>query len=114
MKFIDLEVDDRVLRSLLSSELELLAALHDLKGTGLASSALQTKDDLLGGLGLLVEDRLGLTSITSLLAVITTLTLGEETGGSSLVLGNLVEGVLTALREIAQSATGLGNVHHFD
>lgn len=113
-RLFDLEVDDGVLGFLFSSNLELLTSLHDLKGASLALSALKTENDLLSGLGLLVEDRLGLTSITSLLAVITALTLSVQTGGTSLVLGNLVEGVLTALREIAQSATGLGNVHHFD
>lgn len=46
----------------------------------LASSALKTQDDLLGSLGLLVEDGLGLTTITALLPVITTLTLGVQGG----------------------------------
>lgn len=59
-----------------------------------------------------MEDRLGLSSITSLLAVITALTLSVETGSSGLVLSNLVDGVLTALGEVAQSAAGLGNVNH--
>lgn len=80
----------------------------------MARGALETKDDLLGGLGLLVEDRLGLTSITGLLAVITTLSLSEGTSSSGLVLSDLVEGVLAALREVAQNAAGLGDVHHFE
>ena len=46
----------------------------------LASSALKTQDDLLGSLGLLVEDGLGLTTITALLPVITTLTLSVQGG----------------------------------
>ena len=46
----------------------------------LASSALKTQDDLLGSLGLLVEDGLGLTTITALLPVVTTLTLGVQGG----------------------------------
>lgn len=33
-------------------------------GLVLAGSAFETKDDLLGGLGLFVEDRLGLTTVT--------------------------------------------------
>lgn len=53
---------------------------------GLASCALQTEDDLLGGLSPLVEDGLGLTSVTGLLAVVTTLTLGEQRSLASLVL----------------------------
>lgn len=40
-----------------------------------ADSALQSQDNLLGRLGLLVEDGLCLTSVTGLLAVITPLSL---------------------------------------
>ena len=58
----------------------MLAALQGELLLGLAGSALKTKDDLLGGLGLLVEDGLGLTTITALLPVVTTLTLGEQRG----------------------------------
>lgn len=58
----------------------MLAALQGELLLGLASSALETQDDLLGGLGLLVEDGLGLTTVTALLPVVTTLTLGEEGG----------------------------------
>ena len=61
-------------------KLEVLAALQGELLLGLASSALETQDDLLGGLGLLVEDGLGLTTITALLPVVTTLTLGEQGG----------------------------------
>jgi hypothetical protein len=57
-----------------------------------------------------VEDRLGLTTITALLAVISTLTLGEQGGLASLVLGDLVLGVLAALLALAVGVTGLGNV----
>lgn len=59
-------------------KLEVLAALEGELSLGLAGSALQSQDDLLGGLSLLVEDRLGLTTVTRLLAVITTLSLGEQ------------------------------------
>lgn len=61
-------------------KLEVLAALQGELLLGLASSALETQDDLLGGLGLLVEDRLGLTTVTTLLSIVTTLTLGEQGG----------------------------------
>lgn len=61
-------------------KLEVLAALQRKLLLGLASSALKTENDLLGGLGLLVEDGLGLTTITALLPVVTTLTLGEQGG----------------------------------
>jgi len=55
-----------------------LAALQGDLVLVLADLALQTKDDLLGGLGLLVEDGLGLTTITGLLSIVTTLTCGAR------------------------------------
>jgi hypothetical protein len=61
-------------------QLEVLAALEGELLLGLAGSALETQDDLLGGLGLLVEDGLGLTTVTTLLPVVTTLTLSEKGG----------------------------------
>lgn len=61
-------------------KLEVLAALEGELGLGLADGALQSQDDLLGGLGLLVEDGLGLTTVTALLTVITTLSLGSQRG----------------------------------
>ena len=113
-------------------KLEVLAALQSELLLGLASSALETKDNLLGGLSLLVEDRLGLTTVTTLLSVVTTLTLGEQGGLqrgfesvwcsqviidygtnshlASLVLGDLVLGVLVALLGLAVSPAGLGDV----
>jgi hypothetical protein len=74
-----------------------------------------------------VEDGLGLTSVTGLLAVITTLTLREQRSLSCLVLcefsvcgynigntrvltGNLVLGVLLAVLALAVGSSGLGNV----
>ena len=61
-------------------QLEVLASLQRELLLGLALRALKTQDDLLGSLGLLVEDGLGLTTITALLSVVTTLTLGGERG----------------------------------
>jgi hypothetical protein len=55
-----------------------LASLQSQLGLGLALGALKTKHNLLGRLGLLVEDGLCLTTVTALLSVVTTLTLGEE------------------------------------
>ena len=104
---------------------------------GLALCALETQNDLLGSLGLLVEDRLGLTTITALLSVVTTLTLGSERGLycrkhyysapcsllfflvlyisgciylASLVLGDLVLGVLVAVLGLAERPAGFRNV----
>lgn len=112
-------------------QLKVLAALQSELLLGLAGSALETKDDLLGGLGLLVEHGLGLSSVSALLTVVTALTLGEKGsldvsivsvfarfarwgfGGvhlSSLVLGNLVLLVLVALLGLAVRPAGFGNV----
>jgi hypothetical protein len=70
----------------------------------------KTEDNLLGSLGLLVENGLGLTTITGLLTVITSLTLSEERSFTSLVLSNLVRSVLLTLGTLAVGVTGLGNV----
>ena len=63
---------------------------------GLAFFTFKTKDDLTRGLGLLVEDGLGLPTETHLLRVITSLSLRKVRGFSGLVLGHLVEGMLLA------------------
>lgn len=60
-----------------------------------------------------MEDRLGLTTITALLSVVTTLSLGEQGGLASLVLGNLVLGVLAARLAFAEGLTGLRDVDLF-
>lgn len=57
-----------------------------------------------------MEYGLGLTTISSLLTVVTTLSLSEKRSLTSLVLGDLVGSVLFALSS-TESATGLGNVH---
>lgn len=69
-------------------QLEVLAALQRKLLLGLAAGALETQDNLLGSLGLLVEDGLGLTTITALLTVITTLTLGVQRGLSIVSLSS--------------------------
>jgi hypothetical protein len=57
-----------------------------------------------------VENGLGLTTITGLLTVITSLTLSEERSFTGLVLGDLVGSVLSALGTLTVGVTGLGNV----
>lgn len=96
---------------LLTTELKVLAALEGNLHLVLALLALQTKDDLLGGLGLLLEHGLGLSTETLLLGIVTTLSLGEDGGLAGLVLGDLVKGVLAALLGGAEGLAGLGNVH---
>ncbi len=71
----------------------MLATLKGNVRAVLAGSALETQDNLLGGLGLLVEDGLGLSTVTLLLPVVTTLTLSVERSLTSLVLGDLVRAV---------------------
>jgi hypothetical protein len=73
-------------------KLEVLATLESELGLGLAHSALQSQYDLLCGLSLLVEDWLGLTTITGLLAVVTSLSLSEQ--------GGLVHEIVSALPSI--------------
>jgi hypothetical protein len=91
-------------------KLEVLAALQRQLALGLALDTFQAQDNLLRGLRLLVEDGLGLTTVTALLAVVTALTLGEEGSLAGLVLGDLVLGVLAALLAFAVRVAGLGNV----
>lgn len=56
----------------------MLASLEGQLLLGLARGAFESEDNLLGRLGLLVENRLGLTTVTGLLAVVSTLTLRES------------------------------------
>ena len=100
--------------SLLGTKLEVLGTLESQMLLGLTFLALQTKDNLTGGLGLLVEHGLGLTSETHLLGIVTTLSLGEVGCLSGLVLGDLVDLVPTALLAGTISLTLLGYVNHFD
>lgn len=60
-----------------AANLKVLATLHGELHLVLAVLALETEGDLLGGLGLLLEDWLGLTSITLLLTVVTPAALGK-------------------------------------
>ena len=99
---------------LLGTELEVLCTLESQVLLGLTLLALQTKDNLTSGLGLLVEDGLGLTSETHLLGIVTTLSLGEVRCLSCLVLCDLVDLVLTALLAGTVSLTFFGYVNHFD
>jgi hypothetical protein len=59
---------------LVTTQFEVLATLESDLVLVLALLTFQTQHNLLGGLGLLVEDRLGLTTITALLSVVTSLT----------------------------------------
>jgi len=100
--------------SLLGTKLEVLGTLESQMLLGLTFLALQTKDNLTCGLGLLVEHGLGLTSETHLLGIVTTLSLSEVRSLSGLVLSDLVVLVLTALLAGTVSLTFFGYINHFD
>lgn len=72
----------------------------------------QSQNNLLSGLCLSTENRLGLTTETTLLTVITSLTLSVQGSLTSLVLSNLVLGVLTAVLTLAVGLSGLWNVNY--
>lgn len=91
----------------------MLASLQSELSLGLANNTLQSQNNLLGGLSLLVENRLGLTTVTGLLPVVSSLTLSEQGSLTSLVLGDLVLSVLLALLALAVGLSSLGNVDHF-
>ncbi len=76
--------------------------------TSLAVVASQAEHDLLGCLRLLVENRLSLTSIATLFAIVSSTTLAKGGFLALLVLSNLVLGVLLALG--AESVLLLGDV----
>ena len=92
-------------------KLEVLATLQSELLLGLAGSALQTQDDLLGGLGLLVEDGLGLTTVTGLLAVVTTLSLSRQRVLALLVLRHLVGAYIQPHREYSFHASTTGGTY---
>merc|ERR1712176_898970 len=88
-----LELEHLSLLLLLASQLEVLASF--------------------GGLSLLSEDGLGLSTVSLLLAVVTTLALGLQRVLTLLVLRHLVKRVLPAFGGGTESAASLGNVNHF-
>ena len=102
---------DLALLVLLLSEDEGLGSLEDSERFALGLNALELEGDLLGLLGFLLEDRLGLSTETLLLHVISSLTLSSLGGLTSLVLGDFVSGMLLELPAI--SSDSLWNMHHF-
>lgn len=67
--------------------------------------AFQSQNDLLRGLSLFVEYWLGLTTVSRLLAVVSALSLGEQRGFTSLVLGDLMLCMLLAVFALAVRAS---------
>lgn len=78
----------------------------------LARFAFQTQDNLTCSLCLFVENRLGLSTETHLLTVVSTLSLGKVGSLTRLVLRHLVNGVLLALSGTVCS-TFFRYIHHF-
>lgn len=107
----NLKLQGLTLLLLVTTQLEVLTSLQSQLSLGLASNTLQSQNNLLGGLGLLVENWLGLTTETGLLTVVSSLTLSEQGSLTSLVLGNLVLGVLSALLTLTVSLSELWNVN---
>lgn len=99
---------------LLGTQLKVLGTLQSQMLLGLTFLTFQTKDNLTGSLGLLVEHGLGLSSETHLLGIVTTLSLGKVGRLSGLVLGDLVGLVLTALLAGAVGFAFFGYVDHFE
>lgn len=105
---------DTTLGLLITTEFEGLAAFQDKLMLVLADGTFQTQDNLLGSLGLLVENGFGLTTVAGLFTVITTFTLGEDGGLAGLVLGYLVGGVTAALLSSTKGFTSLRDVDLVD
>ena len=99
---------------LLGTELKVLSPLDCELLLGLTFLTFKTKDDLTGGLGLLVKHGLGLSTETHLFGIITAFSLCKVRGFSSLVLSDLVHSVLTAFASSAEGFALLGYVHHFN
>merc|ERR1719334_265155 len=107
-----LELDDLALSLLVTTKLKVLASFdgeHSLRPAVLFHT-FQPQHDLLCRFGLFTENRLGLSTVTGLLSVVSPLTLGVKGILSLLVLGNFVRLVLLAL--LAVCPAGLWYVDH--
>lgn len=92
----------------------MLTSLQSQLKLGLTGDTFKSQDDLLGGLSFLVENWLGLTTVTGLLSVISSLTLGVQRCLTSLVLGHSVLSVLSALLTFTVGLSGLWNVNYME
>lgn len=106
-----LELDDLALSLLVTSQLKVLASLdgHHSLGPAVGLHTLQPQHNLLCGLGLFAENRLGLSTVTGLFSVISPLTLCVEGILSLLVLGNFVK--LVSLALLAVGPACLRHIH---
>merc|ERR1719517_87319 len=107
-----LELDHLSLPLLLSSQLEVFGSLDGHLVLPLADRALHPEHQLLGGLRLLPQNGLGLTSKALLLSVVPSPSLGLLGLSRFLVLGHLELAVLVTLGTV--SVPSLGHVHHLE
>jgi hypothetical protein len=80
---------------------------------GLTFLTFQTKDNLTGSLGLLVENGLGLSTESHLLGIVTSLSLRKVGRLTGLVLRDLVQRVLLALTRTVSPAF-FWDIDHFE
>ena len=106
----DSEEDTALVLAGVGAHDERLAAAEQLAASDLALGALQSEGDLLGVLGLLSEDGLGLTTETLLFHVVSSLSLGKLGSFTGLVLRNFVDCVFLQLWAI--SSNRLWDMHH--
>jgi len=105
----NLELNHLSFSLLVTAQFEVLASLDNQKLLLLRLGTFETEYNLFGGFGLLVEDWFGLTTISGLFSVVTTLTLGVQGSLTSFVLGNLEGGVL-----VHRLGEGLSCFRHVD
>jgi len=108
------ELNGSTLCLFLATQLEVLAPFERQLGLELAHRTFQSQHNLLCGLGLLVEDGLSLTTITRLLAIVTTPSLGIGRVFALLVLCDLVRSVLPAGLAFAVGSASFGDVDHLE
>jgi hypothetical protein len=106
-----LKLDHLTLLLLVTAELEVLAPLDGQLLAHLALGAFHLQYNLLGRLGLFVENGLRLTTVALLLSVVSPLALGKQGILSLLVLRDLVQRVLAALLSLAERSSLLRYIH---
>lgn len=101
--------DGSTLGNFLLSKNECLATLDRVQSSSLACTAFELENNLLGSLGLLSEDGLGLTSVSFLFGIISSLSLSDGGVLTFLVLRHLVNLMLFAFTTV--SSFRFGSVH---
>lgn len=101
----------RILGLLLTTKFKMLAALEDLLNSVFAFSAFHTKDDLFCRFGFTTKNWFLLATISLLFGIVTTLSLSQERWFTSLVLGHLVEGMLSTFLAWTEGISCFGNIY---